>query len=61
MEFVKCRSEAGARYVVGAGCEIPRGTPPDNFRAIVDFARGKERSQALDVDQADRLAAGGQG
>jgi hypothetical protein len=25
--------------IVGAGCEIPGGTPLENVRAIVDFAR----------------------
>lgn len=34
-----CEQEAGAHYIVGAGCEIPRGTPLENFRAIVDYAR----------------------
>jgi len=34
-----CRREAGDRYVVGAGCEIPRGTPPENLQALVDYAR----------------------
>jgi MtaA/CmuA family methyltransferase len=34
-----CRREAGDRFVVGAGCEIPRGTPPENLRALVDYAR----------------------
>ncbi len=37
--FAECRLDAGSRYVVGAGCEIPRGTPLENFQAIVDFAR----------------------
>jgi MtaA/CmuA family methyltransferase len=33
-----CQEEAGVRYIVGGGCEIPRGTPLENFRAMVDFA-----------------------
>jgi MtaA/CmuA family methyltransferase len=37
--LAECHREAGPRHVVGAGCEIPRGTPLENFRAIVDFAR----------------------
>lgn len=32
------RSAAGPRYIVGAGCELPRGTPPDNVRALVHGA-----------------------
>jgi MtaA/CmuA family methyltransferase len=37
--FRQCHDAAGSRYVVGAGCEIPRGTPLANFQAMVDFAR----------------------
>ncbi len=33
-----CRREAGDRYVVGAGCEIPRGTPRENLETLVGFA-----------------------
>jgi MtaA/CmuA family methyltransferase len=29
---------AGPMYIVGAGCEIPRGTPPENVRAMAEFA-----------------------
>jgi MtaA/CmuA family methyltransferase len=31
--------QAGARYVLSAGCEIPRGTPPENLRAFVEYAK----------------------
>ena len=34
-----CHRDAGPRYIVGAGCEIPRGTPPENVRALVEYAR----------------------
>jgi uroporphyrinogen-III decarboxylase len=40
----ECRREAGPRRIVGAGCEIPRGTPLENVRAIVDFARATSGS-----------------
>jgi MtaA/CmuA family methyltransferase len=36
-----CFDAAGPRYVVGAGCEVPRGTPPANVRALVEFARSR--------------------
>ncbi len=36
----ECHRQAGARYIVGAGCEIPRDTPPDNLRTLADYARG---------------------
>ncbi len=29
-----CRREAGERYIVGAGCEVPRDTPLENVRAM---------------------------
>jgi MtaA/CmuA family methyltransferase len=37
--LARCREQAGPAYVVGAGCEIPRGTLLENIRAIVAFAR----------------------
>ncbi len=36
----KCHQEGGARYIVSAGCEVPRGTPPENLRVLRDYARG---------------------
>lgn len=30
--------EAGARCVIGAGCEVPPSTPPENLRAMVEYA-----------------------
>jgi uroporphyrinogen-III decarboxylase len=35
----RCHREAGARYIVGAGCEVPRDTPHTNLRALCDYAR----------------------
>ncbi len=29
-----CRRAAGSRYIVGAGCEVPRDTPEANLRAL---------------------------
>jgi MtaA/CmuA family methyltransferase len=37
-ELTQCHLEAGPRYIVAAGCEIPRGTPLENLEAIVTFA-----------------------
>jgi MtaA/CmuA family methyltransferase len=34
-----CHRDAGPRWIVGAGCEIPRGTPPDNVAALGAYAR----------------------
>jgi MtaA/CmuA family methyltransferase len=37
--LTECRAQAGARYIVCAGCEITRGTPEANLRAMEEFAR----------------------
>ena len=38
-ELAECHRAAGARYIVGAGCEIPRGTPDANLLVLRAFAR----------------------
>lgn len=35
----ECHRDAGARFIVGAGCEIPRDTPAANLQALCDYAR----------------------
>jgi len=32
--IVQCYLDAGPRYIVAAGCEVPRGTPPENIQAL---------------------------
>ena len=32
----------GPRYIVAAGCEVPRGTPAENLRALTEFARSHQ-------------------
>ena len=34
-----CARDAGFPYIVGAGCEVPRGTPRQNIEALRRFAR----------------------
>jgi len=34
-----CHRHAGPRYIVGAGCEVPRDTPPANLTAMTEYAR----------------------
>jgi MtaA/CmuA family methyltransferase len=34
----ECHRQAGPRYIVGAGCEIPRDTPPENLHALGRYA-----------------------
>ena len=36
--LAECHRQAGARYIVAAGCEVPRDTPPANIRAMADYA-----------------------
>ena len=35
----ECRAQAGPRFIVGAGCEVVRDTPPENVRAMFDGER----------------------
>ena len=37
-----CHREAGPRFIVGAGCEVPRDTPAENLRALSDYARAHQ-------------------
>jgi MtaA/CmuA family methyltransferase len=39
--LAECYRAAGARYIVGAGCEIVRDTPDENLHAMACFARGR--------------------
>ncbi len=32
-----CERASGTWWAIGAGCEIPRGTPPENFRALTGY------------------------
>lgn len=34
----RCHQESGSRYIIGAGCEVTRDTPPENVRVLVDYA-----------------------
>lgn len=35
----ECHRQAGDRFIVGAGCEVPRDTPAANVRAMARYAR----------------------
>jgi len=37
--LAECHRQAGPRYVVAAGCELPRDTPHANVLAMTEFAR----------------------
>jgi uroporphyrinogen-III decarboxylase len=30
----ECQRQAGERYIIGPGCEVPRDTPEGNVRAM---------------------------
>jgi uroporphyrinogen-III decarboxylase len=34
----ECHRASGGRFVLGAGCEIPPGTPLENMRALAQCA-----------------------
>ena len=40
-----CHRQAGPRYIVAPGCEVPRETPPANVRALTDYARSTRPAQ----------------
>lgn len=44
--IAECHRQAGARYIIGAGCEVPRDTPPENLRALAEYAFYNEPGQA---------------
>lgn len=37
--IAQCHRDAGSRFIVGAGCEVPRDTPTENLRALCEYAR----------------------
>jgi len=41
-ELEQCYADAHLNYIVGAGCEVPRGTPESNLFAMRDFASGHQ-------------------
>jgi MtaA/CmuA family methyltransferase len=36
--IAECHRQAGAPFIVGAGCEVPRDTPAENLRALCAYA-----------------------
>jgi MtaA/CmuA family methyltransferase len=38
----ECHRQAGPRYIIAAGCEVPRDTPEANVLALRDYARTHE-------------------
>jgi len=40
--IAQCHREAGSRYIVSAGCEVVRDTPPENLLALREYARSHQ-------------------
>ncbi|MEN6451782.1 MAG: uroporphyrinogen decarboxylase family protein [Thermoguttaceae bacterium] len=40
-----CHAQAGPRYIVAAGCEVPRDTPEANVLALTRYARSPKGSE----------------
>jgi MtaA/CmuA family methyltransferase len=36
--LAKCRAEAGPAWIAGAGCEVPRHSPPENVRCFHEYS-----------------------
>ena len=41
----ECHRQAGERFIVGAGCEVPRDTSPENVEAMIRYAREHQPNQ----------------
>ena len=37
-----CHRETGPRFIMGAGCEVPRDTPEENLRAMCEYAHSHQ-------------------
>jgi uroporphyrinogen-III decarboxylase len=35
----RCHRDAGRRFIIGAGCEVPRDTPDENIRMLAEYSR----------------------
>jgi MtaA/CmuA family methyltransferase len=49
--IAECHRQAGPRFIVAAGCEVPRDTPRDNLRALCAYAHS-HRPDASPARQA---------
>jgi MtaA/CmuA family methyltransferase len=51
----RCHRQAGCRYIVGAGCEIPVETPHECLAAMTAYAHAT-RPEAIPADEVSRIA-----
>ncbi len=40
--IAECHKQCSPRYIVGAGCEVPRGTPAENVDALAAYAHNNK-------------------
>ena len=40
--LAECHRLVGDRFIVGPGCEVPPMSPPENIRAVVDYAASRK-------------------
>lgn len=45
--IAQCHRDSGTRYIVGAGCEIPRDSPDENVMALTNYAQ-KHTPESVD-------------
>jgi uroporphyrinogen-III decarboxylase len=57
--IAECHRQAGARYIVGAGCEVPRDTPHENVRALAEYARSHKPAEPARLEAAVLTLASG--
>jgi MtaA/CmuA family methyltransferase len=48
----ECHRQAGDRYILGAGCEVPRGTSPENLLALAACARSFAQTNSASASDA---------
>ncbi|MFV1968062.1 MAG: uroporphyrinogen decarboxylase family protein [Pirellulaceae bacterium] len=48
--LMECHRQAGSRYIVAAGCEIPRDTSEENVQAMTAYARSASSQDVKDEE-----------
>lgn len=44
--IAECHAQAGPRFIIGPGCEVPRDTPHENVRVFAEYSRSRGSSEA---------------
>jgi MtaA/CmuA family methyltransferase len=56
--IAQCHREAGPRFIVGAGCEVTRDTPPENVLALTRYAQTHGPDQSVSAAVFEQPAGG---